>query len=180
MADSLNLWIQQQHVTGWKVFLLGAYVALRYGLYRIQSANKKPEAVPVVGDPTLRNEPMSGTKNIAGLSALVILVADGLSAWKVVYADKHIGFEDLPTLFSLGPDAIALATQLTDIPAEIGDLQPDEVLELSATLAAHYGGAVLDDAVKNLIDQSFKFVAQGLAVLSAVEAITNPAVPAQA
>ncbi len=106
---------------------------------------------------------MSGVRNIAQLKDVVVLTVHGFNTAK---ADGHIGLEDLPLVFKLVPDLVAAIDGAGEIPAEVTDLQDDELDELAALVVAELS---IDDAkALRIIAASFKFLSAGVGLGQAI------------
>lgn len=104
-------------------------------------------------------------KGVQNVKEALMVVVDMVHIAK----DGKVNAEDLPKAMELVNDLGPALADMNQIPAEIKDLDPTEVAELTAAVVAKYG--VTDAKAVSIIGEALKVVA---AVYGLVQAIKAP------
>lgn len=85
---------------------------------------------------TQRRTVMSGTHNISQLKEVVVLLIQGVNAQQEAMADGSLSYTDAGLIFKVLPSVAPAIEGIDQVPAELADLQSDEVDELCALVAS--------------------------------------------
>lgn len=104
------------------------------------------KVVPSSQQQTQRGIAMSGKVGIDQLKAVCILLINGVNVEQEVMADGHVELSEAGLLFKVFPYVGPAFEGLAQVPAQLADLQADEVVELAALVAADL--KLTDEAAK--------------------------------